>query len=29
VRSIEFSPEFGSKQNGKKVIWKGIANHHT
>ena len=29
VRTIEFSPEFGFKLNGKKVIWKGIANHHT
>ncbi|MBP3511814.1 MAG: DUF4982 domain-containing protein [Prevotella sp.] len=29
VRSIEFSPEFGFKLNGKKVIFKGIANHHT
>lgn len=29
VRKIEFSPEFGFKLNGKKVILKGIANHHT
>ncbi len=29
VRTIEFSPEFGFKLNGKKVIWKGIANHHS
>lgn len=29
VRSIEYSPEFGFKLNGKKVILKGIANHHT
>ena len=29
VRTIEFSPEFGFKLNGKKVVWKGIANHHT
>lgn len=29
VRSIEYSPEFGFKLNGKKVIFKGIANHHT
>lgn len=29
VRSIEFSPEFGMKLNGKKILLKGIANHHT
>lgn len=29
VRKIEYSPEFGFKLNGKKVIMKGIANHHT
>ena len=29
VRSIEFSPQFGFKLNGKKVILKGIANHHS
>lgn len=29
VRSIEYSPEFGFKLNGKKVILKGIANHHS
>ncbi len=29
VRSVEFSPEFGLKLNGKKVLLKGIANHHT
>ena len=29
VRSIEYSPEFGLKLNGKKVLLKGIANHHT
>lgn len=29
VRTIEFGPEFGFKLNGKKVILKGIANHHT
>ena len=28
VRSIEYSPEFGFKLNGKKVFLKGIANHH-
>ena len=29
IRIIEFSPAFGFKLNGKKVILKGIANHHT
>lgn len=29
IRSIEFSPEYGMKLNGKKVLLKGIANHHT
>ena len=29
VREIEFSPKFGMKLNGKKVLLKGIANHHT
>ncbi len=29
VRKVEFSPEFGLKLNGKKVILKGIANHHS
>ncbi len=29
VRTLEFSPEFGMKLNGKKVLLKGIANHHT
>ncbi len=29
VRTVEFSPEFGMKLNGKKVLLKGIANHHT
>lgn len=29
IRKIEFSPEFGLKLNGKKVLLKGIANHHT
>ena len=28
-RTLEFSPEFGLKLNGKKVLLKGIANHHT
>ena len=29
VRTIEYGPAFGFKLNGKKVIFKGIANHHT
>ena len=29
IRTIEFSPAFGLKLNGKKVLLKGIANHHT
>jgi beta-galactosidase len=29
IRSIEYSPDFGLKLNGKKVLLKGIANHHT
>lgn len=29
VRSIEFGPQFGFRLNGRKVILKGIANHHT
>ncbi len=29
VRKIEFSPEYGFKLNGKKVLLKGNANHHT
>ncbi len=29
VRKVEFSPEYGMKLNGKKVLLKGIANHHT
>lgn len=29
IRKLEFSPEFGMKLNGKKVLLKGIANHHT
>jgi beta-galactosidase len=29
VRTIEYSPEFGMKLNGKKVLLKGIANHHS
>lgn len=29
VRQVEFSPEFGMRLNGRKVLLKGIANHHT
>ncbi|MDO4994858.1 MAG: glycoside hydrolase family 2 TIM barrel-domain containing protein [Bacteroidales bacterium] len=29
IRTVEFSPEFGLKLNGRKVLLKGIANHHT
>ena len=29
VRTFEIGPEFGLKLNGKKVLLKGIANHHT
>lgn len=29
IRKLEFSPEFGMKLNGRKVLLKGIANHHT
>lgn len=29
VRKIEYSPDFGFKLNGKKLLLKGIANHHT
>lgn len=28
IRTIEYSPTFGFKLNGKKVLLKGIANHH-
>lgn len=28
IRTVEFSPEYGLKLNGKKVLLKGIANHH-
>ena len=28
-RTIEFGPSFGFKLNGKKVLLKGYANHHT
>ncbi len=29
IRTIEFGAEFGMKLNGKKVLLKGIANHHS
>lgn len=29
IRTIEFSPEYGMRLNGKKLLLKGIANHHT
>ncbi len=29
VRTIEIGPEYGLKLNGKKVLLKGIANHHS
>jgi beta-galactosidase len=29
IRTVEFGPEFGLKLNGKKVLLKGYANHHT
>ena len=29
IRTIEFGPEFGFKLNGRKVLLKGYANHHT
>lgn len=29
IRSLDFSPEHGLMLNGRKVLLKGIANHHT
>ena len=29
VRTIEIGPEYGLKLNGRKVLLKGIANHHS
>lgn len=29
IRTIEYGPDYGFKLNGKKVLLKGIANHHT
>ena len=28
IRTVEFSPEFGFKLNGKKVFLQGVSNHH-
>lgn len=29
IRTVEFSPEYGMKINGEKVLLKGVANHHS
>ena len=29
IRTVEFGPAFGLKLNGRKVVLKGYANHHT
>lgn len=29
IRTVEYGPSFGMKLNGKKVLLKGYANHHT
>ena len=29
IRTVEIGPQFGLKLNGKKVLLKGYANHHT
>ena len=29
IRTLEFNPSFGFKLNGRKVLLKGYANHHT
>ncbi|MBP5277445.1 MAG: DUF4982 domain-containing protein [Prevotella sp.] len=29
IRTIEFLPDYGMKLNGRKVLLKGYANHHT
>ena len=29
IRTVEYCPDFGLKLNGKKVLLKGYANHHT
>ena len=28
IRRVEFSPQFGMRLNGRKVLLKGVANHH-
>lgn len=29
IRTVEYSPDFGLRLNGQKVLLKGYANHHT
>ncbi len=29
IRTVEFGPQFGMKLNGRKVLLKGYANHHS
>ena len=29
IRTVEFDPEYGMKLNGRKVLLKGLANHHS
>jgi len=29
IRTVEFGPDYGLKLNGRKVLLKGYANHHT
>ena len=29
IRTVEFGPDFGMKLNGRKVLLKGYANHHS
>lgn len=29
IRTVEYGPDYGLKLNGKKVVLKGYANHHT
>ncbi len=29
IRTVEFGPDYGMKLNGRKVLLKGYANHHT
>jgi len=28
IRTVEFSPDFGLKVNGRKTVFRGVANHH-